>query len=94
MPQAQEKKQTTQAQKKAMLKYQAKYIEMRLRVTPEYHNEISAHARQMGESDAAFLRRLQIDCRLSKSINLASQLHKIFTRNVINTYYAFGIYKL
>ena len=35
MPQAQEKKQTTQAQKKAMLKYQAKYIEMRLRVTPE-----------------------------------------------------------
>ena len=37
---------------------------------------------------------LQIDCRLSKSINLASQLHKIFTRNVINTYYAFGIYKL
>ena len=37
---------------------------------------------------------LQIDCRLSKSINLASQLHKIFTRDVINTYYAFGIYKL
>ena len=37
---------------------------------------------------------LKIDCRLSKSINLASQLHKIFTRNVINTYYAFGIYKL
>ena len=37
---------------------------------------------------------LQIDCRLSKSINLASQLHKIFTRNVINTYYAFGIYRL
>lgn len=37
---------------------------------------------------------LQIDCRLSQSINLASQLHKIFTRNVINTYYAFGIYKL
>ncbi len=37
---------------------------------------------------------LQIDCKLSKSINLASQLHKIFTRNVINTYYAFGIYKL
>lgn len=37
---------------------------------------------------------LQTDCRLLKSINLASQLHKIFTRNVINTYYAFGIYKL
>lgn len=26
-----------------------------------------------------------------KSINLASQLYKIFTKNVINTYYAFGI---
>lgn len=37
---------------------------------------------------------LQTDCRLSKSINLASQLHKIFTRDVINTYYAFGIYRL
>ena len=57
MAQAQEQKQTTPAQKKAMLKYQAKFIEMRLRVTPEYHDEISAHARQMGESDAAFLRR-------------------------------------
>lgn len=37
---------------------------------------------------------LQTDCGLSKSLNLASQLHKIFTRNVINTYYAFGIYRL
>lgn len=31
------------------------------------------------------------DTRLSKSLILASQLYKIFTRNVINTYYAFGI---
>lgn len=37
---------------------------------------------------------LQTDSNLAKSINLASQLHKIFTRNIINTYYAFGIYKL
>ena len=37
---------------------------------------------------------LQTDSSLTKSINLASQLHKIFTRNIINTYYAFGIYKL
>ncbi len=37
---------------------------------------------------------LKIDCSLSRSITLASQLHKIFTRNVINTYYAFGINKL
>ena len=31
------------------------------------------------------------DSRLDKSINLSSQLYKIFTKNVINTYYAFGI---
>ena len=37
---------------------------------------------------------LQIDCNLAKSITLASQLHKIFTRNIINTYYAFGINRL
>lgn len=37
---------------------------------------------------------LQIDCNLAKSITLASQLYKIFTRNVINTYYAFGINRL
>lgn len=32
-----------------------------------------------------------IDSRLNKSLSLASQLFKIFTKNVINTYYAFGI---
>ena len=31
------------------------------------------------------------DSRLNKSINLSSQLSKIFTKNVINTYYACGI---
>jgi len=31
------------------------------------------------------------DSRLEKNINLSSQLYKIFTKNVINTYYAFGI---
>lgn len=37
---------------------------------------------------------LQIDCSLARSVTLASQLHKIFTRNVINIYYAFGINRL
>ena len=31
------------------------------------------------------------DARLDKSFRLASQLSNIFTKNVINTYYAFGI---
>jgi len=34
------------------------------------------------------------DARLDKSLILASQLYKIFTKNVINTYYAFGIKRL
>lgn len=34
------------------------------------------------------------DTRLEKSLILASQLYKIFTKNVINTYYAFGIKRL
>jgi len=37
---------------------------------------------------------LQTDSSLTKSITLASQLYKVFTRNVINTYYAFGINRL
>ena len=52
-----EKPTISDAQKKAIRKYQSKFIEMRLRVTPEYHDEISQHAQLMGESDAAFLRR-------------------------------------
>ena len=31
------------------------------------------------------------DARLNKNMNIASQLYKIFTKNIINTYYAFGI---
>ena len=34
------------------------------------------------------------DPTLSDSFKLASCLHKIFTQNVINTYYSFGIKKL
>ena len=34
------------------------------------------------------------DTRLDKSLRLASQLSNIFTKNVINTYYAFGIKEL
>ena len=52
-----EKPTISDAQKKAIRKYQSKFIEMRLRVTPEYHDEISQHAQLMCESDAAFLRR-------------------------------------
>ena len=52
-----EKSNLSDAQKKAIRNNQSKFIEMRLRVTPEYHDDISQHAQSMGESDAAFLRR-------------------------------------
>lgn len=52
-----EKPTLSDAQKRAVRKYHSKFIEMRLRVTPDYRDEISQHARSMGESDAAFLRR-------------------------------------
>lgn len=35
--------------------------------------------------------KILADSRLEKNINLSSNLYKIFTKNVINTYYAFGI---
>ena len=60
-----------------MLKYQAKYIEMRLRVTPEYHNEISEHERQMGESDAAFLRRAVTETMIRDVEKLNSTDHTV-----------------
>ena len=53
----QEGKHLSEARKASIKKYKSKFTEMRLRVTPEYRNEISAHATRMGESDAAFLRR-------------------------------------
>lgn len=34
------------------------------------------------------------DAEFTKSINLSSQLYKIFTRDVLNTYYAFGIKRI
>ena len=52
-----EKKGYTDSQKKATLKYLAKFIEMRVRVTPEAHDEIKSHLQKTGESTAAFLKR-------------------------------------
>lgn len=38
--------------------------------------------------------RMFTDPVLSDSLNLSSNLYRVFTRNVINTYYSFGIKKL
>lgn len=52
-----EKNGYTDSQKKATLKYLAKFVEMRVRVTPEYHAVIKQHLQETGESTTAFLKR-------------------------------------
>ena len=52
-----ERKPITDAQKKAIHKYLAKFVEMKIRVSPEYHEEIKQHAANMGESATAFMKR-------------------------------------
>lgn len=52
-----DKKPMTSAQKKAIHKYLAKFVEMKIRVSPEYHEEIKQHAECMGESATAFMKR-------------------------------------
>ena len=37
---------------------------------------------------------LQTDAGLKESFDVAKQLYKIFTKNVVNTYYSFGIKRL
>ena len=52
-----EKKTLTDAQKKAIHKYLAKFVEMKIRVSPEEHEIIKQHATNMGESATAFIKR-------------------------------------
>ena len=52
-----EKKTMSDSQKKAIHKYLAKFIEMKIRVSPEYHEEVKQHAANMGESATAFIKR-------------------------------------
>lgn len=49
---------TSDAQKKARDKWNAKYVELRLRVTKERKEEIQAHVASKGESLSSYLNRL------------------------------------
>lgn len=51
------KKPLSEAQKKANAKYLSKFAEMRIRLEPDYYEEIKLHAESMGESGAAFAKR-------------------------------------
>lgn len=52
-----EKKQTPESKKRAIQKYLSKFVDMKIRVTPEYHEIIKQHAASLGESSAAFIKR-------------------------------------
>lgn len=52
-----EKKPVSDAQKKAHRKYMERFVEVKVRMTPEKRAEIQAHALERGESATAFINR-------------------------------------
>lgn len=54
---AKEKTKTTEAQKRAKQKYMERYVEIKVRMTPERRTEVQEHAKTQGESATAFINR-------------------------------------
>lgn len=54
---AENKNKTTEAQKRAKQKYMEKYVEVKVRMTPEHRAEIQKHATNQGESTSGFINR-------------------------------------
>ena len=52
-----EKKVVSESQKRASKIYLSQFAELKIRVLPEQRDEIQAHAKKMGESTAAFIKR-------------------------------------
>lgn len=52
-----EQRAVSEAQKRAHRKYMEKYVEIKVRVTPEKRTAIQAHAQTMGESATTFINR-------------------------------------
>ena len=52
-----EKKVVSESQKRASKKYLSQFAELKIRVLPEQRDEIQEHAKKMGESTAAFIKR-------------------------------------
>ena len=48
---------TTEAQKRAKAKYMSRFVEVKVRMTPERRAEVQAHAQAQGESTTAFINR-------------------------------------
>lgn len=52
-----ETQKTTEAQKRAKQKYMKKFVEVKVRMTPERRSTVQAHAEAQGESTTAFINR-------------------------------------
>ena len=50
-------KKTTDAQKRAKKKYMSRFVEVKVRMTPERRSEVQAHAQANHESTTAFINR-------------------------------------
>lgn len=60
-----EQKAVSEAQKRAHRKYMEKFVEIKVRVTPEKRMAIQEHAQTMGESATTFINRA-IDNQISQ----------------------------
>ena len=60
-----EQKAVSEAQKRAHRKYMEKFVEIKVRVTPEKRTAIQEHAQTMGESATTFINRA-IDHQISQ----------------------------
>lgn len=47
----------TEAQKRAQKAYMSRFVEVKVRMTPERRAEVQAHAQAQGESTTAFINR-------------------------------------
>ena len=54
---SEEKPRTTEAQKRAKRKYMEKFVEIKVRMTPERRSAVQAHAEAQGESTTGFINR-------------------------------------
>lgn len=54
---SEEKPRTTEAQKRAKKKYMERFVEIKVRMTPEKRAAVQDHAQAMGESATVFINR-------------------------------------
>jgi uncharacterized protein (DUF1778 family) len=51
------KKSMSESQKRAHKKYMERFVEVKVRMTPEQRSQIQAHAAKQGESTTSFINR-------------------------------------